>query len=104
MNLWRRALAMLAMVEIEPNAGETPRDFAKRAEDEIMTKLGCDAPDLKAAAAIVEKIDYAGRGLGAGDEQTMRDAVTNLLRTVGTRIGAWKKVRSGWGGAPEVES
>lgn len=104
MNLWRRALAMLAMVDIEPSPGETPRDFAKRAEEELMTKLGCDAPDLRAAAAIVEKIDYAGRGLGPEDEQTMRDAVMRLLRTVGARIGTWKKVSAGWGRAPEVES
>jgi hypothetical protein len=104
MNLWRRALATLAVLEIEPAAGETPRDFAGRAEGEVRTLLGCEAPGLKEAAAIVEKIDYAGRGLGMGEEQTVREAVMTFVRTVEARIAGTKKFAAAWGRAPEVES
>jgi hypothetical protein len=104
MNLWRRALASLAVIEIEPEPGETPSDFARRAEHALTTSLGVGAPGLREAAAIVEKIDYAGRGLGAGEEQTMREAITTFLRTVSPRIGVGKKIASGWSRAPEVEA
>jgi hypothetical protein len=104
MNLWRRVVAELRVEGIEPNAGETPKDFARRAEQELQTTLGCAAPGLREAAAIVEKIDYAGRGLGAGEEQTMREAITTFLRTVSPRIGVGKKIASGWSRAPEVEA
>jgi hypothetical protein len=103
MNLWRRALAGLAVLDIGPEAGETPGDFARRARAEVNGTLGCDAPGLMEAAAIVEKLDYAGRGLGAGDEQTMRDAVRALLATIEPRTRVGKKLGAAWGRAPEVE-
>ena len=104
MNLWRRALAALAVVDIAPTPGETPRDFARRAARELDAALGCDAPGLAEAAALVEKIDYAGRGLGAGEEQMMRDAVTAVVQAIGARVGVKKKLAAAWGPAPEVES
>ncbi|MBX3207018.1 MAG: DUF4129 domain-containing protein [Labilithrix sp.] len=104
MNLWRRALAVLAVLDIEPSAGETPSDFARRAESELQATLHCDAVGLRDAAAIVEKIDYAGRGLGAGEEQTMREAITAFVQTVERRVGFKKKLAAAWGRAPEVES
>ena len=103
MNLWRRALATLAVVDIEPSAGETPRDFARRARDELQGALGCDASGLEAAAGIVEKIDYAGRGLGAGDEQTMREAIQTFVGTVSRHLGFRQKLGAAWGRAPDVE-
>jgi len=103
MNLWRRALAELAVVDISPQPGETPSDFARRAGAEVHGTLGCDAPGLREAAAIVEKLDYAGRGLGAGEEQAMRDAVRALLAAIGPRTGMGKKLGAAWGPAPEVE-
>lgn len=104
MNLWRRALALLAVVDIVPSAGETPRDFARRAEREIGTTLGCDARGLSEAAAIVERVDYAGRGLGADDEQTMRTAVMAFVGAVNPRIALGKKLAAAWVRTPEVES
>jgi hypothetical protein len=103
MNLWRRALAALAVVDLTPAAGETPLDFARRAEAELETTLGCGAPGLQEAAAMVEKIDYAGRGLGPGEEQTMRDLVMGFVRTIEPRIAAQKRFLAGWARAPEVE-
>jgi hypothetical protein len=103
MNLWRRALAALAVVDIAPAPGEAPRDFARRAARELQATLGCDAPGLEAAAAIVEKVDYAGRGLGAGEERTMRDAVTAVVQAIGARVGVKKKLAAAWGPAPEVD-
>jgi hypothetical protein len=104
MNLWRRALASLAVIDIVPSADETPCDFARRAEQEVRTLLFCEAVGLREAAAIVEKIDYAGRGLGAGEEQRVRDAITAFVRTVEQRIDLSKKLAAGWARAPEVES
>jgi hypothetical protein len=104
MNLWRRALATLAVIDIEPSAGETPRDFARRVEVVLGTTLGSDARGLAEAAAIVEKIDYAGRGLGATDEQEMRSAVTAFVATVTPHIRFGKKVAAAWMRTPEVES
>jgi hypothetical protein len=104
MNLWRRALAVLALIEVEPEPGETPCDFARRAELVVGNLLGTPSPGLRDAAAIIEKIDYAGRGLGAGDEETVRKAVMAFVHTVEPRIDGTKKFRAGWGPAPEVES
>ena len=97
-------MAVLAEAEIEPAAGETPSDFASRAEQELATTVGCDAPGLKEAAAVAEKIDYAGRGLGASDESSMRSAVDVFVRTVATRISFKRKIMAAWGKAPDVES
>jgi hypothetical protein len=103
MNLWRRALAALAMVDIAPAPGEAPRDFARRAARELSATLGCEAPGLDEAAALVEKIDYAGRGLGAGEEQTMRAAATAVVQAVAAHAGVKRKVAAAWGPAPDVE-
>jgi hypothetical protein len=104
MNLWRRAIAVLGTIDIEPAAGETRRDFASRVERELASSLGCESPGLKEAAAIVEKIDYAGRGLGAGDEQTMREAIDAFIAVVSPRIPVKRKLAAAWGKTPEVES
>jgi hypothetical protein len=63
-NLWRRALVPLDVMGISPEPGETPRDFAKRTEAE----LALEGAGLADIAAIVERVDYAGRGLGSDDE------------------------------------
>jgi hypothetical protein len=102
-NLWRRALAALAVVDIAPAPGEAPSAFARRAASELAAKLSCEAPELEAAAAIVERVDYAGRGLGAGDERTMRDAVGAVVQLIAARAGAKKKIAAAWGPPPEVE-
>jgi hypothetical protein len=34
----------------------------------------------------------------------MRDAVTTLVKALGPHIGVGKKLASGWGAAPDVES
>lgn len=104
MNLWRRALAVLGTIDIEPAAGETPCDFARRVERALASSFGCESPGLKEAAAIVEKIDYAGRGLGAGDEQTMRQAIDAFVAAVSPRIPMKRKLAAAWGKTPEVES
>jgi uncharacterized membrane protein YgcG len=103
MNLWRRALSALSMFDIEPAPGETPRDFARRAQSELGSAHGFEAPGLGEAASIVEKLDYAGRGLGPGEEQAMRDLVIALVKALGARVGTGKKLAAGWGAAPEVE-
>jgi len=36
-------------------------------------------------------------------EQTMRDAVTALVKALGARVGVGKKLASGWGPAPDVD-
>jgi hypothetical protein len=51
MNQWRRALAVLGVLEIEPAPGETPRDFAGRVEVELGATLGCPLSGLKTAAS-----------------------------------------------------
>lgn len=104
MNLWRRALAALAVADIEPSAGEMPRDFARRAEAELSSTLHVDAPGLNEAAAMVEKIDYAGRGLSAGDEQAMRQAVEAFIGAITPRVALKKRLAAAWGRPPEVES
>lgn len=104
MNLWRRAIALLAVVEIEPAPGETPIDFAKRVEIDLRTTMGIESPGLKEAAAIVEKIDYAGRGLGADDEQAMRRAIDQFVAVLNSRIDFSKKVTAAWSRTPEVET
>lgn len=103
MNLWRRALAALEVVDIVPTPGEAPRDFAARAEREAAEQLGADAGALKEAAAVVENIDYAGRGLGAEDERRMRDVVMRVVHAVEPRTTFKKKLAAAWGRAPEVE-
>lgn len=103
MNLWRRALAALAVVDIVPTPGESPRDFAVRAEREVGRELGADAGALKDAAAVVEKIDYAGRGLGAEDEARMREIVSRLVQAVEPRTTWKKRLAAAWGRAPDVE-
>lgn len=100
MNHWRRALAVLRVLDVEPESGETPTHFARRAGRE----LAVDASGLEHAAAVVEKIHYAGRGLGAGEEHTMRDAVNAFVRAVTPRIGLKKKLAAAWGRPPEVET
>jgi hypothetical protein len=103
MNLWRRALAALAVIDVVPGVGEAPSDFARRAEDEVRAQLHCEAVGLAEAAAIVERIDYAGRGLGAGEEQRVKGAITAFVRTVEQRIDARRRLAAAWGRAPEVE-
>ncbi len=103
MNLWRRALAALAVIDIEPSPGEMPSDFARRAGSELRATLRCEPVGLEEAAAIVEKIDYAGRGLGAGEEHSMRDAIHAFVQTVTQRIDFRKKLAAAWGRAPDVE-
>lgn len=103
MNLWRRALAALRVLEIEPEPGEPPIGFARRARGEL-AQVGFAAPGLEDAAAIVEKVDYAGRGLGSEDEQTMRAAVEAFLAAVTPRTPLRKRFFAGWAAAPEVES
>lgn len=104
MNAWRRALAWLAVVGIEPASAETASDFARRAEIEVRQALGCEPHGLRDAAAIVEKIAYAGRGLAPGDEHTIRAAVGAFVDQVRPRIGLRKKLVAAWSRAPEVES
>ena len=99
-----RALASLAVVEIEPIAGESPRDFARRARTDLATRFSLDAPGLDEAAAIVEKVDYAGRGLGPTDEETMRDLTMRFVHQLDSRLPGGSKFKSSWGRAPEVES
>lgn len=104
MNHWRRALAVLAVVGIEPSAGETATDFAKRATNEVKEQLECDAPGLGEAAQVVEKIAYAGRGLGAADEAIMNTEITRFVTAVKPRIKVTRRFASAWGRPPEVES
>lgn len=104
MNHWRRALAVLAAQGIEPMAGETASDFAKRATEEVRAELQCDAPGLVDAAAIVEKIAYAGRGLGQADEQAVKEATTRFIDAVRPKIKLRRRFAASWGRAPEVES
>ncbi|MBX3233901.1 MAG: DUF4129 domain-containing protein [Labilithrix sp.] len=104
MNHWRRALAILAVAGIEPSAGETATDFAARAEKELKDTLGCDAPGLADAATIVEKIAFAGRGLGTADEQAVRDAVATFIGAVRPHLKLKSRLAAAWGRAPEVEA
>ena len=104
MNHWRRALAVLAVAGIEPSPGETASDFARRATAEVKDQLHCDAPGLGDAAAIVEKIAYAGRGLGQADEQAVREATTRFIDAVRPKIKLRSRFAASWGRAPEVES
>lgn len=104
MNLWRRACAALASAGVEPDQGETPSAFARRAASAVQSTLGCDVQSLVAAAAIVEKIDYAGRGLGAEDASAMRAAVMPVVHEIEPRVAFRQRVRILWGKAPEVES
>lgn len=104
MNHWRRALNILAVAGIEPSPGETASDFAKRATWEVKQQLHCDAPGLEEAGAIVEKIAYAGRGLGQADEQAVKDATTRFIDTIRPHIKLRRRFAASWGRAPEVES
>lgn len=103
MNLWRRAIVALEVLEIAPEPGEPPIGFARRAEQEL-GRFGCPAPGLREAASIIEKVDYAGRGLGSDDEQTMRGAIEAFLGAVTPRTPFKRRLFAGWGAAPEVES
>lgn len=104
MNHWRRALAVLAVAGIEPAAGETASDFAKRATAEVRDQLHCEASGLGEAAAIVEKIAYAGRGLGHADEQAVKEATSRFIDAVRPNIKLRRRFAASWGRAPEVES
>ena len=104
MNQWRRALAILRVAGVEPSAGETETDFAQRAAAEIKESLGCESPGLDDAAKIVERIAFAGRGLGTADEQAVREAIDRFVMTVRPRLKLGKRFAAAWGRAPEVES
>ena len=99
MNLWRRALASLAMVEVEPGPGEPPTELARRVE----TELGA-LPGLAVAAAIVERVHYAGRGLGPGDEDAMRAAILAFVAAFDPKGTFRKKLSAAFRQTPEVES
>jgi hypothetical protein len=98
-NLWRRALVPLDVIGIAPEPGETPRDFARRAEAE----LSLSATGLAEVADIVERVDYAGRGLGSGDEETARRAVERFLAAVEPKLPWRKKLAALWSYTPEVD-
>jgi len=100
---WRRALALLSVLDVHPEPAETSPDFAARAAALVHGKLGCAAPGLGIAASILERIGYAGRGLGRGEERAMREAVEAFAREVGPRIPLGKRVVAGWGPAPDIE-
>ena len=104
MNLWRRGLSALALVDIEPAPGEPPTELARRAERELQPLLPGPTPGLAVAAGIVEKIHYAGRGLGPGEEQAMRAAIVELLAALEPRVAFRKKLAATWSQTPEVES
>jgi hypothetical protein len=98
-NLWRRALVPLDVVGIAPDAGETPRDFAARTEAELAIQGG----GLAEIADIVERVDYAGRGLGSDDEESARRAVERFLAAVEPKLPWRKRIAALWRPAPEVE-
>lgn len=104
MNQWRRALALLRVAGVEPSPGETEPDFAKRAAAEVKETLGCDSPGLEEAAKIVEKIAFAGRGLGTEDEQAARAAIDRFVAAVRPHLKLGRRLAASWGRAPEVES
>ncbi len=100
MNLWQRALVALLLLDIEPAPGEPPTALAARVERELQEPT----PGLAVAAAIVEKINYAGRGLGSGEEQAMRGAILELLAALEPRISFKKKLAAAWGQTPDVQA
>lgn len=99
MNLWRRVLTLLELAGVEPDQGELPRDLARRAE----AALG-PLPGLSDAAALVERVDYAGRGLGPEDEPAMRAALGTFRVAIAPLIPKKKKFFAAWTRTPEVES
>ncbi|MBK6692720.1 MAG: DUF4129 domain-containing protein [Myxococcales bacterium] len=102
-NLWRRAIEALAEAEIIAESGETPQDFARRATREVEERFNIRAEGLVYAATLLEKVDYAGRGLGPGDEDAMRRAVMTFVNQLTPYVPFGKKVAAAWGRAPEVE-
>jgi hypothetical protein len=96
-NLWLRALIALDDLGVAPSGGdESPEKLADRARAHLHHTYG-DAPgSISDAAAIIERLDYAGRGLAPGEERAMKEAVTDLLAYAATHLTAARKVSLGW--------
>lgn len=71
--------------------------LAARIAQELALKNGGDAPvGMDAAAQIMERIEYAGRGLSGDEETKMRAAVLAFLAYVNKHLTPTKKFALGW--------
>lgn len=95
-NLWLRALIALEDLGFAPSATETPQQTAERARATFAERYGEVPAGVDAAASIIERVEYAGRGLSVDEEAKMRAAVTALLAWAGRHLGATKKLALGW--------
>ena len=96
-NLWLRALVALDDVGIAIRHDETPQKLAARIAQELALKNGGEVPvGMDAAAQIMERIEYAGRGLSGDEETKMRTAVLAFLAYVNKHLTPAKKLALGW--------
>ena len=95
-NLWLRALVVLDDLGVHVRSDETPEQLARRASNELAEHLGETPAGIDAAAQIVERVEYAGRGLSPDEEERMRAAVHALLRYASRHIGFMKKLALAW--------
>jgi hypothetical protein len=95
-NLWLRALVALDDLGIREHAGDTPEKFAVRATGILTQEFDAVPAGLDAAARIIERVEYAGRGLSPDEETKMRAAVLAFLAYVDKHLGVAKKVSLGW--------
>jgi len=101
-NLWLRTLVALDDAGIHQHADEPPVKLARRALDELGREHGQVPGGLEQAAQIVERVEYAGRGLGADEESKMREAVLALVTYVARHTSIPRKVSQGWSTLPYV--
>jgi hypothetical protein len=99
-NLWLRAIIALDDAGITARPDEDPVRLAQRAIDELGKQHGSVPGGLEQAAQIVERVEYAGRGLAPDEEAKMRNAVLALVGYVGRNTGFGRKVAQGWSSVP----
>jgi len=104
LNLWQRVLATLAILELRPEVGEGPTAFSARATEALAAMLGVRPTTLCDAASLMEKIGYEGRGLAAGDEESMRQHVEQFLSQIEPRIATRQRFLAHWSVPPTIDS
>lgn len=94
-NLWRRAEIVLSDLGQAHQPGEPPLAHADRAALALRQEFG-EMEELRSAAAILEKVEYAGRGLGAEEEGKVKELILAFLGNVTRQMGLMRRIASAW--------